>query len=104
MADYQASKVLIYSGINDIPIAPSSTSGGKISHFYNLYNQFIPIKQLEPVGTSTGREDSVSYMQRSVPGQEEEETYAARTKPQHEGEGDLIISNLAKIQSIIQSV
>ena len=47
MADYQSNKVLIFSGINDIPVAPSSTSGGNISHLYSLYNSLIDLLQTD---------------------------------------------------------
>lgn len=38
---YDNKKVPIFSGINDTPIAPTASSGGNISHFYNLYNGFF---------------------------------------------------------------
>lgn len=41
MADNSNLKVPIISGINDIPKAPTTTEGGNISHFYNLFNQLI---------------------------------------------------------------
>ncbi len=41
MADYQAKKIPIFTGINDTPKAPDSLEGGNISHFYDLYNQLI---------------------------------------------------------------
>lgn len=47
MADYQSRKVLVFSGINDIPIAPSATSGGNISHLYDLYNGLIDFIQAD---------------------------------------------------------
>ena len=47
MADYQAQKVEIFSNINDIPIAPTSSNGGNISHLYNLYNQLIDLLETD---------------------------------------------------------
>jgi hypothetical protein len=41
MTDYSLYKVPIFQGINDVPIAPTATKGGNISHFYSLYNQLI---------------------------------------------------------------
>lgn len=41
MADYQAKKIPIFQGINDIPKAPDSLEGGNISHFYDIYNQLV---------------------------------------------------------------
>ncbi len=47
MADYQSQKVNIFSNINDIPIAPTSSTGGNISHLYNLYNQLIDLLETD---------------------------------------------------------
>jgi hypothetical protein len=41
MTDLTNKKVPIFTGINDTPIAPTSSSGGNISHFYGLYNGLI---------------------------------------------------------------
>ena len=41
MADYESFKIPIFSGINDVSVYPSATSGGNISHFYDFYNQLI---------------------------------------------------------------
>ena len=41
MADYQAKNIPIFPDVNDVPIAPTTESGGNISHFYNLYNQLV---------------------------------------------------------------
>ncbi|MDJ0575842.1 MAG: hypothetical protein QNJ65_11835 [Xenococcaceae cyanobacterium MO_234.B1] len=41
MADYNSFKIPIFSGINDVSVYPSATSGGNISHFYDFYNQLI---------------------------------------------------------------
>ena len=41
MVDYQAKRIPIFPDINDVPIAPTETSGGNISHFYDLYNQLV---------------------------------------------------------------
>ena len=43
MADYQSNKVQIFPNVNDIPIAPTSSTGGNISHLYNLYNTLIDL-------------------------------------------------------------
>ena len=43
MVDYQNRKVEIFTGINDAVIPPSSTSGGNISHLYNLFNSLIDL-------------------------------------------------------------
>ena len=47
MANYQNKKVEIFSGINDIPLAPNSNSGGNISHLYNLYNTLIDLLETD---------------------------------------------------------
>ena len=47
MVDYQNRKVAIFTGINDAPIAPTSTSGGNISHFYDLFNTLIDLLQAD---------------------------------------------------------
>ena len=41
MANFQDKKIEIIQGINDVPEAPSTLKGGNISHFYNVYNQFV---------------------------------------------------------------
>ncbi len=47
MANYQNKKVEIFSGINDIPLAPNSNSGGNISHLYSLYNALIDLLETD---------------------------------------------------------
>ncbi len=47
MADYQSRKVEIFSNINDIPVAPTSSTGGNISHLYNLYNSLIDLLETD---------------------------------------------------------
>lgn len=47
MANYQANKVPIFPGINDIPTAPTASSGGNISHFYDLYNTLIDLLEAD---------------------------------------------------------
>ncbi len=41
MADFQDKKIPIFTGVNDIPVAPTADSGGNISHLYDKYNQLI---------------------------------------------------------------
>ena len=47
MADYQAQKVNILTNINDIPVAPTASTGGNISHLYNLYNSLIDLLETD---------------------------------------------------------
>lgn len=47
MVDYQSNKIPIFTGINDAPILPTASSGGNISHFYNLYNTLIDLLQAD---------------------------------------------------------
>ncbi len=47
MADYQSNKVEIFPNINDIPVAPTSSTGGNISHLYNLYNSLIDLLETD---------------------------------------------------------
>ena len=47
MVDYQNRKVPIFTGINDAPIAPTSSSGGNISHLYDLFNTLIDLLQAD---------------------------------------------------------
>ncbi len=47
MADLQGFKVDIFTGINDEIIAPTSSSGGNISHLYNRFNALIDTVQTE---------------------------------------------------------
>lgn len=39
--DFTGFKVPVYSGINDSPVAPTTTKGGNASHLISLYNSFI---------------------------------------------------------------
>lgn len=47
MVDYQSSKVPIFTGINDAPILPTATTGGNISHFYNLFNTLVDLLEAD---------------------------------------------------------
>jgi hypothetical protein len=49
MIDLSAYEIPVFSGVNDISIAPTATKGGNISHFYNKYNNLIA--QLETIIT-----------------------------------------------------
>ena len=59
MVDYQNRKVPIFTGINDAPIAPTSTSGGNISHLYDLFNTLIDL--LEADITTIASNAAVDY-------------------------------------------
>ena len=59
MVDYQNRKVPIFTGINDAPIAPTSSSGGNISHFYDLFNTLIDL--LEADITTIASNAAVDY-------------------------------------------
>ena len=63
MADYNSYKIEIFTGINDVAVNPSPTSGGNISHLYDIYNQLIDAITSD----ITHLQDQVSIVQAQLP-------------------------------------
>ncbi len=68
MADFQDNKITIHPGINDIPIAPTETTGSNISHVHDKHNKLVDKIEATVSGLQQQLDDILPTFQTQIQG------------------------------------